>query len=176
MTACASPRPAWTNAEPVHSVPVAGRERAGGNAPATVTLPIGAGLSASPSTVLAGATLDIPLDDNLTFGPSLIYGTDSDVDLFTGTLQMKYFLPSLGDEEGFAVRPFLSAGAGFANIDKSGRASDHGALFHAGAGLRFLTGKHYRIGSEARLNMMPDKVAGERAFVTIEVLQVVLSF
>jgi len=49
-------------------------------------------------------------------------------------------------------------------------------MINGGAGLRFLTGERYRIGSEARLNLMPDKVSGERTFLSFELLQVVISF
>jgi hypothetical protein len=63
-----------------------------------------------------------------------------------------------------------------ANIDKEGQSGDSGLLINGGAGVRFLTGEHYRIGSEARVNFLPSKLDGERGYLSFELLQIVISF
>jgi hypothetical protein len=42
--------------------------------------------------------------------------------------------------------------------------------------MRYLTGDQYRLGSEVRLNYLPDDLGGENTFFSFEVLQLVLSF
>ncbi len=148
-----------------------------GGAPDETTLPIGVGLTAGPSTFLVGGTLDFAIDKNLTFGPSLQYGIDDNVNLIAVSGQLKYFLPSDEAESGsFSLLPYITGGVGLATIDKEGRSSDSGMALNVGAGVRYFTGEHYRIGSEGRLYLMPDKVADERAFLSFELLQIVISF
>lgn len=148
-----------------------------GEAPDSTTLPIGVGLTLGPKTMLVGATLDFPLDKKITFGPSLQYGFDNDASIATLTGQLKYFLPVLGeDKKSFSMLPYLTLGVGAAQIDKDGWQSDTSMVINGGVGLRYLTGDHYRIGSEARLNLMTEEINDERAFLSIELLQVIISF
>ena len=65
---------------------------------------------------------------------------------------------------------------GLATIDKENHDSDSGLVVNIGAGMRYLTGEHYRIGSEARWNIMPDEVAGERSFLSFDLLHVTFEF
>lgn len=146
-------------------------------APTHTVLPIGVGLSTGPSSTLLTGSLDFPLDDKVTFGPSLQYGFDGDVTITTLTGQVKYFLPLADREPGkFSVLPYATAGVGIASIDKDGRTSDSGLLINAGAGLRYMTGSHYRLGSEVRVNFLPDTLGGEGSFMTFDLLQVIISF
>lgn len=168
----------WTNATFTGTMPTMAVEPEEGRAPDETTLPISAGLTAGPSAFLVGATLDFALDKNLTFGPSLQYAFDDDVTLGSLTGQIKYF-PEFGEEKSKKDRPFLpyiTGGVGFATLDKEGRSGDSGAVLNIGAGARLLTGEHYRLGSEARWNLLTDELGGERSYVSWEVLQVVISF
>jgi len=143
-------------------------------APKDTTLPIGFGLTTGPSTLLIGGTLDFPVDKMITFGPSLQYGIDDNVTLISASAQLKYFLPTIGEEKTFL--PFVTGGVGMTMIDKEGRSSDSGAAINIGGGVRYLTGKHYLIGSEGRFYFLPDELGGERSFFSFEVLQIIVSF
>jgi hypothetical protein len=63
-----------------------------------------------------------------------------------------------------------------ASLDKDGRSGDEGILLNGGVGVRYLTGEHYRIGSEARFNYLPDDLGGENSYMSFELLQVIISF
>ena len=145
-----------------------------GGAPDDTSLPIGVGFTTGPSALLLGASLDFPVDSMITFGPSLQFGTDDDLSLLAITGQLKYFLP-MSEDKG-KLLPYLTAGFGFASLDKENKSGDSGALINVGAGLRLLTGDHYRMGSEARLNFLPDELGGEDAYLSFELLQVVVTF
>lgn len=147
-------------------------------APEKTTLPVGVGLTTGPKSFLIGATLDFPIDKQITIGPSLEHGFDNNMSLNALTGQLKYFLPASGDgsEGGMSLLPYLTVGVGMATIDKEGQSSDSGLLINGGAGVRFLTGEHYRIGSEARVNFLPSKLDGERGYLSFELLQIVISF
>lgn len=171
----------WTRPGITGSLPAASSGEVSGadeqGAPQQTMLPVGIGLTTGPTSTLLGATLDLPLDEKLTVGPSVQYGFDSDVDILTAGAQLRYFLPIEGTESGsFAVLPYLTGGAGITSIDKERRSGDSGLYLDAGVGVRYLTGASYRIGSEARLYVMPDEVAGEHTFFSFELLQVVISF
>jgi len=164
--------PSFTGMLPV--APASDNDR---NAPADTTMPLGAGFTIGPSTAMLAAGLDFPIDNNLTFGPSFQYGFDDDTSLVSLTGQLKYFLPSGSKESGWSwLRPYLTAGVGLAYLDRDGRGSDTGMVWNGGAGLRYLTGEHYRVGSEVRFNVLPDKLAGERGYVSVELLQVIVTF
>ena len=168
----------WTNATFTGTMPTMAVEPEEGRAPDETTLPIGVGLTTGPSAFLVGATLDFALDKNLTFGPSLQYAFDDDVTLGSLTGQIKYFL-QLGDESSKkdqTILPYVTGGVGIASIDKEGRSGDFGAVLNIGAGARLLTGDHYRLGSEARWNLLTDELGGEWAYISWEVIQVVFSF
>lgn len=141
-------------------------------------MPIGIGFTGGPSSVLLGATFDLPLDDKLTVGPSLQYGYHRDRQIVAPTVQAKYFLRGVGvgEEDRTKLVPYGTAGLGFAYIDESGRSADAGLLVNFGAGLRYLTGQDYRIGSEARLNFLPGQVSGERFYFSWELIQLVFEF
>jgi hypothetical protein len=143
-------------------------------APRHTTLPIGIGMTFSPTSVLLGAGLDFNLDKQISFGPSLQYGLDDDTSLLSATGQLKYYLPS-GEKEP-KLLPYLTMGVGVANLDKDGRSADSGLLINIGAGARLLTGEQYRIGSELRWNYLPDDLAGEDSYFSLELVQVVISF
>ena len=72
--------------------------------------------------------------------------------------------------------PYLTLGAGIADIDKAGRSGEAGFVVNGGAGVRFLTGEHFRLGSEARVNMLPDPLDGEHVYLSFQLLQVVIPF
>jgi hypothetical protein len=129
-------------------------------APRHTTLPIGIGMTFSPTSVLLGAGLDFNLDKQISFGPSLQYGLDDDTSLLSATGQLKYYLPS-GEKEP-KLLPYLTMGVGVA--------------INIGAGARLLTGEQYRIGSELRWNYLPDDLAGEDSYFSLELVQVVISF
>jgi hypothetical protein len=146
-------------------------------APEKTTLPVGVGLTTGPKSFLIGATLDFPIDKQITIGPSLEHGFADHMSLTSLTGQLKYFLPASGDgSDGMTLLPYLTVGVGMANIDKEGQSGDSGLLINGGAGVRFLTGEHYRIGSEARVNFLPSKLDGERGYLSFELLQIVISF
>jgi hypothetical protein len=171
-----SPESNWTKTTftgPGIAQPVEGDSAA----PDSTSLPIGVGLTLGPQTMLVGATLDFPLDKKITFGPSLQYGFDSDATIATLTGQLKYFLPVIGeDKKSFSMLPYLTVGVGAAQIDKDQMQGETSMVLNGGVGLRYLTGDHYRIGSEARFNLMTEEINDERAFMSIELLQVVVSF
>jgi|RhiMethySRZTD1v2_1073278.scaffolds.fasta_scaffold00094_66 hypothetical protein len=146
-----------------------------GNAPNDTMLAAGFGLTTSPSSFMLASTLDFPLDSNVTAGPSVQYGLDDSVHIVTITGQLKYFLP-LTELWSLSIRPYVTGGIGVTTIDKENRDSDSGLLVNIGAGVRYLTGENYRIGSEARLNIMPDDVAGEPTFMSFELLQITFEF
>lgn len=142
-------------------------------------MPIGVGFTAGPTTVMIGAALDFPMDDNLTIGPALQFGYDSDQQIFAPVAQVKYQLPgTMRDEESGVdrLRPYVTMGVGLAYIDKSGRSGDAGLLLNGGAGIRYRTGQDYRLGSELLLNWLPGEVADEKFYLSWELLQVVLDF
>lgn len=180
LTSCyttnVSPDSNWTKTTftgPGIAQPAADNE----GAPDSATLPIGVGLTLGPKTMLVGATLDFPLDKQVTFGPSLQYGFDSDATVATLTGQLKYFLPVIGeDKKSFSMLPYLTVGVGVAQIDKDNIQSETSMVLNGGLGVRYLTGEHYRIGSEARLNLMTEEINDERAFMSLELLQVIISF
>ena len=147
-------------------------------APETTTLPVGVGLTTGPSSMLLGATLDFPIDKQITFGPALQVGMDDEVNLAMLTGQLKYYLPIGGGDRNKkpTLLPYLTAGVGFGSVDKENRSGDTGAVLNVGAGLRMLTGDNYRIGSEARLNYLPDELGGEDVIMSFELLQVIISF
>jgi hypothetical protein len=146
-----------------------------GNAPSDTMLAAGFGFTTSPSSFMLASTLDFPLDTNVTAGPSLQYGADDEVTLMSLTGQLKYFLP-LTELFTLSVRPYVTGGIGVTTIDKENRGSDSGLLVNIGAGVRYATGEHYRIGSEARFNFMPDDVAGEPTFMSFDLLQITFEF
>ncbi len=146
------------------------------SAPKDTTLPVGIGFTTGPSSVLLSSTLDFPLDKRITVGPSLQYGFDDDLTLTALTAQIKYFLDEFGDRDSMSFLPYATAGFGFAMVDKEGRSSDTGVLIDIGAGVRYLTGEHYRIGSEARLNWLPDELGGEHSYLSFDLLQIVITF
>lgn len=166
----------WT--KPTYSGPmVSAQPEKDGEAPDSTCLPIGIGLTLGPRTTLVGATLDFPLDEKVTFGPSLQYGFDSDATIAVLTGQLKYFLPVIGEgKKSFSMLPYLTVGVGAAQLDKDGWQSETSMLINGGAGLRYLTGEHYRIASEARFNLLTEEINDERAFLSLEILQVVISF
>jgi opacity protein-like surface antigen len=143
-------------------------------APKDTTLPVGVGVIFSPSAVLLGAGLDFNIDKQITFGPSLQYGFDDDTNLVSATGQLKYYIAL--DERQPRFLPYLTAGVGVANFDKDGSSSDSGILVNIGGGARLLTGEHYRIGSELRWNFLPDDLAGEDSYFSLEIVQVVIAF
>lgn len=175
-TAGVDPSSNWT--KPTYSGPMVSAQPAeDGGAPDDTCLPIGVGLTLGPQTMLVGATLDFPLDKKITFGPSLQYGFDSDATIATLTGQLKYFLPVIGeDKKSFSMLPYLTIGVGAAQIDKDGLQAETSMVINGGMGLRYLTGDHYRIGSEARFNLLTEEINDERAFLSIELLQIVISF
>jgi hypothetical protein len=169
-------RPAPPSHSGMLAMPPADRDKEPG-APDDLSLPTGAGLTFGPTTFLVGTTLDIPVDTKITFGPSLQYGIDEHVDLLMLTGQLKYFLPVVRkDESTFSMLPYVTGGLGFVRIDKEGTSSDSGLGINAGVGVRFLSGKHYRIGSEARLILLPDEISGEELLLSLELLQIVITF
>jgi hypothetical protein len=148
-----------------------------GGAPDTTTLPLGVGFTTGPTSLLLGASLDFPVDKMITFGPALQYGSDNNVTLTTVTGQLKYFLPmDSGGAKQAKFLPYMTAGIGVASVDKDGRSGDQGAVLNIGAGLRMLTGEHYKIGTEGRLNYMPDDLGGENAFFSFELVQLIITF
>ena len=146
-----------------------------GNAPSDTMLAAGFGFTTSPSSFMLASTLDFPLDTNVTAGPSLQYGADDEVTVMSITGQLKYFLP-LTELWTLSIRPYVTGGIGIATIDKENRGSDSGMLVNIGAGMRYLTGENYRIGSEVRLNIMPDDVAGEPTYMSFDLLQITFEF
>ena len=145
-----------------------------GPAPSDTTMPLGVGFTTGPSSLLVGATVDFPIDSMITFGPSVQYGSDDDLGLLTVTGQLKYFLPMTEDPQKFLF--YATAGIGVASVDKEGQSGDSGALINIGAGLRLLTGEDYRIGSEARLNILPDELNNEDLYFSFELVQVIVAF
>jgi hypothetical protein len=146
-------------------------------APDETTLPVGVGMTFGPNAFLVGGTLDFPLDKKITFGPSVQYGIDDDNKLLTVTGQVKYFLKMEKNEKGeFPILPYVTGGIGAASVDTEGRSSETGVVLDIGAGLRYLTGKHYRLGSEGRLNFFPDSLSGESSYFSVELLQIVITF
>lgn len=144
----------------------------------STALPIGIGLMRDPDTLMISAALDFPLDSKLSVGPAVQFGHDDDVQILSPYLKLKYKLPGVfeTDEERPALLPYLTAGVGAAYIDKRGSSGDTGLLLNGGAGFRFLTGEKYRLGTEALLHWMPDRVAGERAYFSWELVQIVFDF
>lgn len=142
------------------------------------TLPIGVGFTIDPGTVMIAAAYDVPVDANLSAGPAMQFGFDDDVTIFAPYLKLKYKLPGVMEDESGrpTFKPYVTVGVGAAIIDKSGRSSDSGLLVNGGAGVRFLTGESYRLGSEALINWMPGRTAGERAYFSWELLQLSLQF
>lgn len=148
-----------------------------GDAPTSTTLPVGVGFTTSPASFLIAAGLDFPLDTKLTLGPSIEHSWDTNTKITSATAQLKLFLPTTGEGTSpFQLLPYLCFGAGFADVDKAGREGEAGFVVTGGAGVRFLTGEHYRIGSEARINLLPDKLDGESAYLSYQLLQVVIPF
>jgi hypothetical protein len=141
-------------------------------------LALGVGFTADPQATVIGATYEVPIDANLTVGPAIQFGFDEDVTIFAPYLKVKYELPGAmrNDDDVPTLLPFLVGGVGAVYIDKDGRSGDTGFLLNGGAGLRFLTGDKYRLGTEALVNWMPNRVAGERAYFSWEVLQIVFDF
>lgn len=135
-------------------------------------LPVGIGLTSSPSTTLLSAAYDIPADENLTLGPALLYGFDSDETVFALNAQGKYFLNTIGE----SLLPYLTAGVGLGHIDRQGRSGETGLLLSAGAGVRFKTGEHYLIGSELQFHYAPSDLSGDSSFISWQVLQFILTF
>jgi hypothetical protein len=152
--------------------PALGRGDAG--APNDTTLPVGLGLTFGPSAPMLAAALDFPIDKQITFGPSLQYAFESDLSLASLTGQLKYYL--VPDEKNAKFVPYATFGAGIASIDKQGGGADQGFVADFGAGVRLLTGEHYRLGTELRFNWLPDEVAGEDTFFSWELLHVVITF
>ena len=178
LGACATytvePSSGWVAPTYSGSLPTQPEEEEG--APKDTSLPVGLGITTGPSSFLLGATLDFPIDKKITFGPSLQYGFDDDITIMSVTGQLKYFLSPTGDKDSFSILPYVTAGVGVASIDKEGRSSDSGVIFDIGGGLRYLTGDHYRLGSEVRLNILPDDLGGEGTYLSWELLQIVISF
>lgn len=184
-TACTSTSsaPAWQTSKPVFTaslpaapaVAVEGMAPEDAAAPRDTTLPVGVGMTFGPSGVMLGASLDFNIDKMITFGPSLQYSFDDDLGLLSATGQLKYYLP-VGDKKDPTILPYATIGVGFASIDKQGGSSDSGMLVNVGGGVRLLTGEHYRIGSEIRWNYLPDDIAGEDSYISLELVQVVIAF
>jgi hypothetical protein len=184
LGACAAPasRSDWIVREPslTSSLPVAPAPavevatRDDDLAPKDTTLPIGIGMTFGPSAPMLGATLDFPLDKQITFGPSLQYAFEDDLSLLSVTGQLKYYFQL---EEGRPkLQPYGTFGAGLASIDKDGISGDEGLVVNVGGGLRLLTGDHYSLGSELRWNWLPDDLGREDSYFSWEIVHVVISF
>jgi hypothetical protein len=175
--------PTWTGTLPtvseVATDPSGAADAAAGkgDAAASTNMPAGVGFTAGPASFLVAAGLDFPLDTKLTLGPSIEHSWDTNTKITSATAQLKLFLP-VSDEGSspFTILPYLTLGAGIADIDKAGRSGDTGFIINGGAGVRFLTGDHFRIGSEARVNILPDALDGEHAYMSFQLLQVVIPF
>jgi hypothetical protein len=168
------PRAAESHVSPTESMDPIGDKN---GAMESTTLPVGVGFTAGPSSFLVAGALDFPLDTKLTLGPSIEHSWDTNTKITAATAQLKLFLPVMSEGSSpFTILPYLTLGAGFAEIDKAGRSGDTGFMVNGGAGVRFLTGDHYRIGSEARVNVLPDPLDGERTYMSFQLLQVVIPF
>ena len=184
LTACATSTPStrsdWSRPTFSGTLPLAAEPEGStfdqDGAPETTTLPVGVGITTGPGSLMLGAALDFPIDKMITVGPSIQAGFDNNVNIIFMTAQLKYYLPVNKDSKKESLLPYLTAGAGLASVDKDNRSGDEGAVVNIGAGLRILTGEHYRIGSEARLNWLADEIGGEDFIMSFELLQVVISF
>ena len=111
-----------------------------GGAPTSLTLPAGVGFTTSPASFLLAGALDFPLDTKLTLGPSIEHSWDTNTKITSATAQLKLFLPvSEAGTAPFTILPYLTLGAGIADIDKAGRSGEAGFVVNGGAGVRFLT-------------------------------------
>jgi hypothetical protein len=143
------------------------------------TLPVGIGFTSGPSSFLMGAALDLPLDQDLTIGPALQYGISDSRDILNAFGQVKYWLPGLdlGDDGGRPeLAPYIQGGAGVVFLDPENSSSDTELLLNVGAGVRYLTGEKYRIGSTALFNFVPGEVVDEKFFFSWQVIEVVFDF
>jgi hypothetical protein len=167
--------PALTTSMPVASTPAVEAAAADDNlAPKDTTLPIGIGMTFGPSAPMLGATLDFPLDKQITFGPSLQYAFEDDLSLLSVTGQLKYYFQLEDDRP--KLQPYGTFGAGLASVDKDGISGDEGLVVNVGAGLRLLTGDHYSLGSELRWNWLPDDLGREESYFSWEFVNVVITF
>lgn len=179
LSACATTQPLAERMTLTGLTPRAADRELSQDAPADAieaqTLPLGIGFTAGPTTTMLAAGLDIPVEGRVTAGPSLQFGFDDDWSIVTLTGQVKYFLPMSGESRP-TVMPYVCAGVGLAHLDRDRGGDDLGLALSGGAGLRYLTGEQYRLGSEARLYLLPDDLAGEHSFWTFELLQFVVTF
>ena len=182
LAACAAPanqraQVVGLPTEPLHLArlaagPGAARPQEAAPSAEPTVLCVGLGVTSSPNTTLYSGSFDIPVDTNLTLGPALQLGEDGDESLFAAQLQGKYFLQ---DGSG-PVRPYLSCAFGLGEVDPVGRGEDWGLLVGLGAGLRFRTGERFLIGSQVDLQWAPDRLAGERSYVSWQIVQFLLPF
>ncbi|MEQ1632908.1 MAG: hypothetical protein ABL997_11080 [Planctomycetota bacterium] len=144
---------------------------ADGNAPADALVPIGIGFTTSPVMAFFASSYDIPIDTNLTLGPSVHFGVDDHESLFGAMGQARYFLP-----RGETLQPYVSVGGGLGYVDTLGRSSEWGLLFSAGGGLRIQTSDRGMIASELNYYISTEELSGERGYWGWQVLQFVMKF
>lgn len=136
-------------------------------------LPIGVGATSSPGMFLIGGAADFLVDDEVTAGPALQFGTDDGETLLSAFGQAKYWLP-VGDDS--KLQPYLQAGLGFTYLDLPRRGGDSGLMAAIGAGVRLRTGDNASFGTQLLLHYLPNEIAGEDTYFSWEIVQFVLSF
>ena len=110
------PAPAPASTDPAPTQPTA--FGADGNAPADALVPMGIGFTTSPVMTFFASSYDIPIDTNLTLGPSVHFGFDDSESLFGAMGQARYFLP-----RNDTLQPYVTVGSGLGYVDTLGRGS-----------------------------------------------------
>jgi hypothetical protein len=139
---------------------------AGPGIPSDPVVPTGLGFTTSPAMTYGTIGYEIPVEGQLTVGPSLGFGFDDHESLFTATGQFRYYLG--GDDK---LQPFVAAGAGLGYVDMLGRDSEWGLVGSLGGGLRIQTSEHGTIGTQVDYFESTERLSGERGWFAWQVVQ-----
>lgn len=139
---------------------------AGPGIPSDPVVPTGLGFTTSPAMTYGTIGYEIPVENQLTVGPSLGFGFDDDDSLFTATGQFRYYVG--GDDK---LQPFVEAGAGLGYVDMLGSDSEWGLVGSVGGGLRIQTSEHGTIGTQVDYFRATERLSGEHGWFAWQVIQ-----
>ena len=148
-----------------------------GRADVELTVPVGLGFTAGPTTLLLSAAVERKLDERWSVGPALQLGVADDRTLVSLTGQAKYALPVF--DKAKRLSSFVQGGIGIVYLEEEIGGSDvdeFGLLVNVGGSVRYEMRDGYSLGSSMMLNFVPTEVVGERLYFSWDVVQIVLRF
>lgn len=143
----------------------------------------GLGFTLDPDEFLIALESSRPLYKNINVGPLLQIGVSDRKLIVAPTVNFQYLFAPLhlsGLPWTRHLLPFVQGGAGFAYISKERKLrtdrDGFGFLVNIGGGLEYRLSDRLALGSNIHLNILPSEVAGERFFLSWQLLSTTFSF